>query len=341
MLGHSPFPGTPRSGSDFRVKVQGRFAFVIHNMNFLRRAALTTSYRLSANRRQRRLEQLGRLGKAPMSVLFYHRVAPDHPNDWTIAPDQFERHITYIRERFDLIGLDELQRRLRDCDSERPSVTITFDDGYADNCQFALPLLIRHRIPTVYFVSTVHVDRQLPFGHDVAAGQPLRVNSVEQLQAAAAGGVEIGLHTANHCNFNCVQTEEQLQEEITEAKQALEKMIDGPVRYLAVPFGMPEQMRPAVFRAAYECGLSGVCSGFGGYNEVGQDGFHIRRIHGDPQFIRLQNWLSYDQRKVRRTPMLPSSDRIPPTVDWLRLNAHTAANTSSAQTVSKSGPGLA
>ncbi|MEM9365393.1 MAG: polysaccharide deacetylase family protein, partial [Planctomycetota bacterium] len=220
------------------------------------------------------------------------------------------------------------------------SVTITFDDGYADNCQFALPLLIRHRIPTVYFVSTVHVACQLPFGHDVAAGRPLRVNSVEQLQAAAAGGIEVGLHTANHCNFDRVHTEEQLQEEITGAKLALESMIDRPVRYLAVPFGMPEQMRPAVFRAAFQCGLQGVCSGFGGYNEVGQDTFHIRRIHGDPQFIRLQNWLSYDPRKVRRTPSLTISDRIPPTLDWLNLAQRAPANSSDGHQLNESGLGL-
>ena len=276
-----------------------------------------------------------------MSVLFYHRVAPEHVNDWTIAPDQFERHIEYVRQRFDLIGLDEMQRRQREGQSHRPSVTITFDDGYADNCQFALPLLIRHRVPTVYFVSTVHVDRQLPFGHDVASKQPLRINSAEQLRAAASGGIEIGLHTANHCNFDRVYTEEQLQEEITDAKRALESMVDQPVRYLAVPFGMPEQMRPAVFRAAYQCGLQGVCSGFGGYNEVGQDAFHIRRIHGDPQFIRLQNWLSYDQRKVRLTPKLPGDDRIPPTVDWLNLDGDAHTHAQNVQTVSKSGPGLA
>ncbi|MEM9366667.1 MAG: polysaccharide deacetylase family protein, partial [Planctomycetota bacterium] len=89
-------------------------------MNLLRRAALATSYRLAARRRWQHVEQLASQGRAPLSVLFYHRVAQEHPNDWTIAPSQFERHINYVRERFDLIGLDELQQRLREGDSHRP-----------------------------------------------------------------------------------------------------------------------------------------------------------------------------------------------------------------------------
>ena len=45
--------------------------------------------------------------------------------------------------------------------------------------------------------------------------------------------------------------------------------------------------RPA-FRVAYEAGYDGVCSAYGGYNFPGDDPFHLRRIHADPEFIRLQ-----------------------------------------------------
>jgi hypothetical protein len=38
------------------------------------------------------------------------------------------------------------------------------------------------------------------------------------------------------------------------------------------------------------------------------DAFHIRRIHGDPDFVRLRNWLSFDERKLRQEPALLTQD---------------------------------
>ncbi len=257
---------------------------------------------LLARRRRRELDELTQQHAAPMSVLFYHRVADEHPNDWTISRADFQRHVAYCRKRFELIGLDEVQRRVHRNDSPRPAVTFTFDDGYAENCQFALPLLIRHRVPTVYFVATQHVLDQRPFPHDVAAGLPLPVNTVEQLRAAADGGIEIGLHTRNHVDFSLVRQPREIRREIVAAKGELENLIGRPVRYFAVPYGFPRQITQAVVDAVGEAGLRGFCSAFGAYNLPGRDPFHIRRIHGDPEFARLENWLAFDRRKVRGEP---------------------------------------
>ncbi|MEO9595388.1 polysaccharide deacetylase family protein [Rhodopirellula bahusiensis] len=257
-----------------------------------------------------------------MSVLFYHRVADEQPNPWTISNGEFERHVDYCRENFELISLEEVQQRLDSGHSPRPSVTFTFDDGYSENCNFALPLLIRHKIPCTYFVTTENVRDGHPFEHDLRLKCPLPINTIEQLKAAADGGIEIGLHTANHVDFNQVRTVEKLNEEIVEAKDNLEAMINGPVRYLAVPFGLPQQMRPAVIETARKCGLKGICSAYGAYNLIGDDSFHIRRFHGDPQFNRLRNWLTYDDRKNRRRPILPDQDVLdmdPEIADTVRL----------------------
>lgn len=239
-----------------------------------------------------------------MMVLFYHRVADSNPNDWTISCSEFERHVDYCRKHFDLIGLDEVQRRVREKDSHRPGVTFTFDDGYAENCRFALPLLIRYRIPTVYFVSTGHIRSGQPFAHDVHAGRPLAVNTVEELRSAADGGIEIGLHTRNHVDFSKLSDVRVIRQEICDAKDELEQMIGQPVRYFAVPFGLPEQLTRDVIDITTEAGLSGFCSAFGGYNLVGRDAFHIRRIHGDPEFARLKNWLTYDRSKLSIEPKI-------------------------------------
>jgi len=283
-------------------------------MNPIRTFAQYLRYQSQRSSRKRRVEQMCARNEAPISVLFYHRVADAHRNPWTISHAAFQRSVDHCRENYEIISLGEVQRRIESRNSPRPAVAITFDDGYADNSQFALPYLVRHRIPCTYFVTTDHVRLGRPFEHDVARGQPLAIDTPELLRAASRGGIEIGLHTANHVDFNRVTKQEQLEYEIVHAKSVLEEMIQGRVRYMAVPFGMPLQLRPAVFETARRCGLVGVCSAFGAYNLVGNDSFHIRRIHCDPEMIRLKNWLSFDERKLRFEPALPVNDIVDPHV---------------------------
>ncbi|NLE39268.1 MAG: polysaccharide deacetylase family protein, partial [Pirellulaceae bacterium] len=65
-------------------------------------------YRVWARRRA------AREGRVPIVVLFYHRVADEMPNDWTVSSALFNRQIDWLQSRFELISLGEAQRRLRD-----------------------------------------------------------------------------------------------------------------------------------------------------------------------------------------------------------------------------------
>lgn len=259
-----------------------------------------------------------REGQAPIYSVFYHRVADEYPNPWTISCREFERQIDYMQSRFELIGLDELQRRVREGNSTQPAVAITFDDGYAENCRFALPLLMQRKIPCTYFVTTGHVLSGKPFSHDIARGVPLPINSAEELRAAANGGIEIGLHTRTHIDLANVFDTKILNREIKDANAELEDMIGRRVRYFAFPYGLPQQMTQSAIDVIQETGLEGFCSAFGAYNFPGRNSFHIRRFHADPDFSRLQNWLDFDSRKVRIEPYVPyhlsSTKSIPQTI---------------------------
>ena len=237
--------------------------------------------------------------KEPVRILFYHRVADNFPNRWTMRPSTFASQIHWLRERFDLVTLAEAQKRIASGRNRFPTACITFDDGYADNRRGAIPLLLKYNIPFTYFVSTDHVLRGQPFPHDVEAGQPLAVNTLAHLREMAAAGVEIAAHTRSHANLGAINSTVQLQHEIVGAKRELEEAIGVPVRYFAFPYGLHENMSTAAFRIAYEAGFAGVCSAYGGYNFPGDDPFHLRRFHADEEFIRLVNWMTVDPRKIR------------------------------------------
>ena len=77
-----------------------------------------------------------------------------------IEPRFLESVIVRLRRRgVDIVSLDEMRRRLVEQDFSRHFVTLTFDDGYRDNLEYALPILERHQAPFAMFVATSFPDR--------------------------------------------------------------------------------------------------------------------------------------------------------------------------------------
>jgi peptidoglycan/xylan/chitin deacetylase (PgdA/CDA1 family) len=232
--------------------------------------------------------------------VFYHRVADEHPNGWTISTNGFTKQIDWLSAHFDVVGLAEAQSRIAAGRNDVPTACITFDDGYADNMRYAVPLLLERGLPFTYFVSTSHVLGGRPFAHDVRAGRPLPPNTPQQLHQLSAAGAEIGAHTRRHVDLGRVRTADELADEIVACKWELEHAMGCEVRYFAFPYGLHENLSPAAFRVAFEAGYAGVCSAYGGYNFPGDDAFHLRRFHADPEFVRFKNWLTVDRRKLRK-----------------------------------------
>ena len=241
------------------------------------------------------LRQFKENSTVPIAVLFYHRVANEHPNPWTISESEFETQMVWIKENFDVISLAEVQKRIRNGNST-PAVSITFDDGYAENCSFALPFMIEQRIPVTYFVTTYHTTHGKPFPHDVELKQPLAPNSIESLRALVNAGVEIGAHTRTHLDLGQCSDRDVIYDEVIAATRELESMLDFSIRYFAFPFGQTKNLNPFVFELLQDHGFSGVCSAYGGLNPIDGDAFHIQRIHGDPNFTRMKNWLDMEPR---------------------------------------------
>jgi peptidoglycan/xylan/chitin deacetylase (PgdA/CDA1 family) len=238
-------------------------------------------------------------GRAPIMVLFYHRIADDWPNDWTASNATFARQIKWLKRRFDMVSLAEAQRRIRAGRNDTPCVSITFDDGYADNCAHALPLLIAERIPCTYFVATRNILEGRPFPHDVARGVPLAPNAPEQIRDLSRAGIEMGVHTQTHADLGRIHDPQQLYDELVVAREELARLTGREARYFAFPFGQHVNLNPRAFRLAREAGYAGVCSAYGGFNFPGDDSFHLQRIHVDDDMIRLKNWVTVDPRKLR------------------------------------------
>jgi peptidoglycan/xylan/chitin deacetylase (PgdA/CDA1 family) len=95
-----------------------------------------------------------------LSVLIFHRVLA-HPD--ALFPDgidacRFDEMMTWVKSMFQVLPLDEAAQRLQAGTLPSCAAALTFDDGYADNHDQALPILRRHGLPCTFFVATGFLD---------------------------------------------------------------------------------------------------------------------------------------------------------------------------------------
>ena len=95
-----------------------------------------------------------------LSVLIFHRVLaePDALFPDEIVAPRFEAICGWVRAWFNVLPLDEAARRLEAGTLPPRALAITFDDGYADNHDVALPILLRHGLPATFFIATGFLD---------------------------------------------------------------------------------------------------------------------------------------------------------------------------------------
>jgi len=99
-------------------------------------------------------------------ILTFHRVRPERPatqyapnRALEITPQFLDLALNVVRrEGFELVSLDEARRRLVEGEGA-PFAALTFDDGYRDTLDEALPVLERQRAPFTLYCATGFIER--------------------------------------------------------------------------------------------------------------------------------------------------------------------------------------
>ena len=94
--------------------------------------------------------------KQYVSILTYHQVLPEfdymRPREPTVS--DFEWQMELLAKYFNPISLSDALTALEYGELPERAVCVTFDDGYANNEELAMPILTRLGIPATVFVST-------------------------------------------------------------------------------------------------------------------------------------------------------------------------------------------
>lgn len=125
-------------------------------------------------------------------VLMYHRVLDDgaarttasHPGI-VVSTSTFARHLDALRRRFTVLSLDEFERRLAGGQSLGGTCLITFDDGWLDNVDQAVPLLHRHALPATIFLPVNYIGTSRLFWREQLARQLTQLFEAGTIDGAA------------------------------------------------------------------------------------------------------------------------------------------------------------
>jgi len=213
-------------------------------------------------------------------IIYHHSV---HPNlEGSLSPDNFRRQIEWLRSNgYEFLNFSDLVRRALSGEIPNKAVSITFDDGYLDNYNHALPILIEEGVTATFFVASGLMQRR---DGGVRIGEKLYPNrqmmSDIHLRELIASGMEVGSHTRTHIHVrNTMQRSVDVAwDELVGSRTELEEMTNSKITSFAYPNGQKgvfnASTRDLLRRAGYKYGATTIW----GYVKTNSNPLEVPRI---------------------------------------------------------------
>jgi peptidoglycan/xylan/chitin deacetylase (PgdA/CDA1 family) len=221
-----------------------------------------------------------------LRVLMYHKVNELRPNPTTVPTHVFAEQMALLGELgYTPVSLAEVRNHYVDAAPLPPgAVLITFDDGYRDNLEHALPILGRHGYPAVMFVPIGFLDGDRPLPHEEALRTlGIRNETVgwDELAELEAGGIRVESHGIGHRPVSELEPADAARE-IALSKFRLEERLGREVEAYAFVKGSLADYRPEHVSLVQQAGYTLAFTSVSGANGPGSDRYRLRRYNVEP-----------------------------------------------------------
>jgi peptidoglycan/xylan/chitin deacetylase (PgdA/CDA1 family) len=197
----------------------------------------------------------GRPSRPGLRILFYHRVA-DVDDPLAIDPRRFVRQMDVLSAQgYRVIDVVDAAGRLARGERDDKLIALSFDDGYKDVADNALPVLERHGFRATVFVATGVIDGSATFSW--YRNQPPVLSWPEIVALDRESALSFEAHTITHPDLRAVD-DARAEREIAGSKAALEARLGRAVTGFCYPAGLYGErerrlVKAAGYRAATTC----------------------------------------------------------------------------------------
>ena len=204
-------------------------------------------------------------------ILAYHRVVPaiSEPDPFgnCVSLPMFKSHLRWLKRLgYASVSLDAIAALAADPECQlalpRRSVAITFDDGYQDNHDYALPALVEYGFSaTVFLVSgAIGGDNQFDRAN---TSERVPMLTVGQIQKMHRVGFIFGSHTRSHPSNLMDLPGESAALAIRLSREEIEAIVQDPVHHFSYPYTrVNSRLENQVREAGYRSACAGVGTAF-------------------------------------------------------------------------------
>lgn len=171
-------------------------------------------------------------------VLMYHSISRLAAGSDTLCtpPERFEAQMLYL-ERRNLRGvsMEELYRAAEIGDA-RGLIGLTFDDGYEDFLDNAIPILKSMDFSATVFVPADMLGKENTWDHRGESRPRMKLLDADGVREVSEHGMEVGAHSLTHPRLPNLDVG-ALDREVSESRQKIGEIVNKPVSGFCYPYG--------------------------------------------------------------------------------------------------------
>ena len=163
-------------------------------------------------------------------VLIYHSINNDKSN-LSLSIDNFEKQINFLKKSgFETTSFDKIN------DNKKKQILITFDDGYKDTFQHALPILKKYNFKATCFLVSSLIGKKNTWDSHRDDFISKDLMNIDDINEWIKNDMHIGSHSHNHDDLTKL-SKLDLENDIDYSKKILEDKFGHQIDDFCYPFG--------------------------------------------------------------------------------------------------------
>jgi peptidoglycan/xylan/chitin deacetylase (PgdA/CDA1 family) len=208
---------------------------------------------------------MGKSAGPTWTILYYHAIRDEQREAFADQMDVIGRLATAVP----LQGLPAPANRY---------CSITFDDGFENTIQNAVPELVKRKLPATIFVTGGAMGSAAGWWPESSPERKEKIAGAEQIQNLPDDLISIGSHTLTHPRLPLL-SETEAKHELLESRMKLEKLLQRRITLFSFPYG---EFTPALLELCREAGYERVYTSFPGNARCSPPAFAVGRVSAEP-----------------------------------------------------------